>query len=153
MKEAYAAEFAATIERAEKQIILARHGRRLLNLLDDTPVIPGVVRPAYEHAGQARQILNDAEDDLKDWQPELEDVPSQAGNLEGNLMPRSASQRGTGTTVADSVTGDDSVVHHDRDTTAGVDGSRVSSGTGTSVATGPAGRAYEPSEAETSQVA
>merc|ERR1711977_629337 len=153
MKEAYAAEFAATIERAEKQIILARHGRRLLNLLDDTPVIPGDVRPAYEHAGQARQILNDAEDDLKDWQPELEDVPSQAGNLEGNLMPRSASQRGTGTTVADSVTGDDSVVHHDRDTTAGVDGSRVSSGTGTSVATGPAGRAYEPSEAETSQVA
>merc|ERR1711977_655088 len=145
MKEAYAAEFAATIERAEKQIILAR--------LDDTPVIPGDVRPAYEHAGQARQILNDAEDDLKDWQPELEDVPSQAGNLEGNLMPRSASQRGTGTTVADSVTGDDSVVHHDRDTTAGVDGSRVSSGTGTSVATGPAGRAYEPSEAETSQVA
>merc|ERR1711977_645363 len=86
-KEAYAAEFAATIERAEKQIILARHGRRLLNLLDDTPVIPGDVRPAYEHAGQARQILNDAEDDLKDWQPELEDVPSQAGNLEGNLMP------------------------------------------------------------------
>merc|ERR1712225_175917 len=153
MKEAYAAEFAATIERAEKQIILARHGRRLLNLLDDTPVIHGDVRPAYEHAGQARQILNDAEDDLKDWQPELEDVPSQAGNLEGNLMPRSASQRGTGTTVADSVTGDDSVVHHDRDTTAGVDGSRVSSGTGTSVATGPAGRAYEPSEAETSQVA
>merc|ERR1712093_548137 len=46
MKEAYAAEFAATIERAEKQIILARHGRRLLNLLDDTPVIPGDVRPA-----------------------------------------------------------------------------------------------------------
>merc|ERR1711964_30295 len=153
MKEAYAAEFAATIERAEKQIILARHGRRLLTLLDDTPVIPGDVRPAYEHAGQTRQILNDAEDDLKDWQPELEDVPSQAGNLEENLMPRSASQRGTGTTVADSVTGDDSVVHHDRDTTAVVDGSRVSSGTGTSVTTGPAGRAYEPSEAETSQVA
>lgn len=151
MKEAYAAEFAATIERAEKQIILARHGRRLLNLLDDTPVIPGDVRPAYEHANQARQILNDAEDDLKDWQPELEDVPSQAGNLDNNLMPRSASQRGT--TVADSVAGDESVVHHDQRTTAGVDGSRVSSGTGTSVATGPAGRAYEPSEAETSQVA
>ncbi|KAH9206449.1 Eisosome component PIL1-domain-containing protein [Leptodontidium sp. 2 PMI_412] len=151
MKEAYAAEFAATIERAEKQIILARHGRRLLNLLDDTSVIPGDVRPAYEHANQARQILNDAEDDLKDWQPELEDVPSQAGNLDNNLMPRSASQRGT--TVADSVAGDESVVQHDQRTTAGVDGSRVSSGTGTSVATGPAGRAYEPSEAETSQVA
>lgn len=154
MKEAYAAEFAATIERAEKQIILARHGRRLLNLLDDTPVIPGDVRPPYEHTNQARQILNDAEDDLKEWQPELEDVPSNAQNLEANLMPGSASQRGT--TVAGSVAGDESVIRHDRSTehtTAGVDGSRVSSGTGTSVTTGPAGRIYEPSEAETSQVA
>jgi hypothetical protein len=49
--------FAATIERAEKQVILARHGRRLLNLLDDTPVVPGDARPAFEHADQARQIL------------------------------------------------------------------------------------------------
>src|SRR3954453_15257088 len=86
LKEAYAAEFAATIERAEKQIILARHGRRLLNLLDDTPVIPGNTRGAYEHTNQARQILNDAEDDLRDWQPDLEDVPSNA-QLGGNLMP------------------------------------------------------------------
>ncbi|KPM34411.1 hypothetical protein AK830_g12160 [Neonectria ditissima] len=70
LKEAYAAEFTATIERAEKQIILAKHGRRLLDLLDDTPVVPGDSRPAYEHSAQARQILNDCEDDLKDWQPE-----------------------------------------------------------------------------------
>ncbi|CZT13836.1 hypothetical protein WAI453_013542 [Rhynchosporium graminicola] len=153
MKEAYAAEFAATIERAEKQIILARHGRRLLNLLDDTPVIPGDVRPAYEHANQARQILNDAEDDLKDWQPELEEVPSYAGNLDNSLMPRSASQHGR-SDVADSVVGDESVVHHETEqgTTAGIDGSRVSSGTGTSVTTGPV-HGYAPSEAETSQVA
>jgi len=150
MKEAYAAEFAATIERAEKQIILARHGRRLLNLLDDTPVIPGDIRPAYEHANQARQILNDAEDDLKDWQPELEDVPSHA-HLDNNLMPSSVSQ---GNTVAGSVAGDESVVHHTREgehlSTGAVDGSRVSSGT--SVTTGQAGH-YAPSEAETSQVA
>jgi len=88
MKEAYAAEFAATIERAEKQIILARHGRRLLNLLDDSPVIPGDTRPAYQNSSQARQVLNDAEEDLRDWVAELEDVPSNAGNLETNLMPR-----------------------------------------------------------------
>src|ERR1700712_4467327 len=123
MKEAYASEFAATIERAEKQIILARHGRRLLNLLDDTPVIPGDVRPAYEHTNQARQILNDAEDDLKDWQPQLEDVPSNAEHLESNLMPSSVSQRGT--TVAGSVAGDESVAHHQPSDVA-VDGSRVS---------------------------
>jgi hypothetical protein len=73
LKEAYEAEFAATIERAEKQIILAKHGRRLLKLLDDTPVVPGDARPAYPHGQQARQILNDAEDDLRDWRPELDE--------------------------------------------------------------------------------
>ncbi|KAI5466114.1 Eisosome component PIL1/LSP1 [Mariannaea sp. PMI_226] len=72
LKEAYAAEFAATIERAEKQIILAKHGRRLLDLLDHTPVVPGDSRPVYENASQARQVLNDCEDDLRDWQPEQE---------------------------------------------------------------------------------
>ena len=61
LKEAYEAEFAATIERAEKQIILAKHGRRLLQLLDDTPVVPGDAKPVYHHASQARQVLNDAE--------------------------------------------------------------------------------------------
>lgn len=70
LKEAYQAEFLATIERADKQTILAKHGLRLLQLLDDTPVVPGDARPAYVHASQARQILNDAEDDLRDWRPD-----------------------------------------------------------------------------------
>jgi len=144
MKEAYAAEFAATIERAEKQIILARHGRRLLNLLDDTPVVPGDVRPAYEHVNQARQILNDAEDDLKDWQPELEDVPSNA-HLDSGLLPTSTGHNGS---VAN-----DSVHHQvgDENTVGGIDGSRVSSGT--SVTTGPAPTSYAPSEAGASVAA
>lgn len=73
LKEAFEAEFAATIERAEKQIILARHGQRLLKLLDDSPVVPGDSRSAYPYAAQARQILNDAEDDLREWQPDLGD--------------------------------------------------------------------------------
>lgn len=72
LKEAYEAEFAATIERAEKQIILAKHGRRLLALLDDTPVVPGDDRQPYAYAQQARQVLNDCEDDLRDWQPDQE---------------------------------------------------------------------------------
>jgi hypothetical protein len=154
MKEAYAAEFAAVIERAEKQIILARHGRRVLNLLDDTPVVPGDIRPAYEHTNQARQILNDAEDDLKDWQAELEVVPSHA-TLDNNLMPSSASQRQR--TVDGSVVGDESVVgHHDHAAgghaapVAG-DGTRVSSGA--SVTTGPVNTTYARSDAETPQVA
>lgn len=81
LKESYDAEFLATIERAEKQIILARHGRRLLHLLDDTPVVPGDQRHPYTHSAQARQILDDAEDDLRDWQPES-DGQGQPGQLE-----------------------------------------------------------------------
>lgn len=69
LKEAYTAEFLATIERAEKQIILARHGLRLLNLLDDTPIVPGDSQIPYIQGSQARQILNDAEDDLREWRP------------------------------------------------------------------------------------
>jgi hypothetical protein len=157
LKEAYAAEFAATVERAEKQIILARHGRRILNLLDDTPVVPGDMRPAFEYTNQARQILNDAEDDLKDWQPELEDVPSSA-NLDNNLTPSSASIRqpaAAGSVVGGSAAGDESVVHHDHvagehATTTTADGSRVSSGT--SITTGPVHPTYATSEARTSQV-
>ncbi|RFU26657.1 hypothetical protein B7463_g9684, partial [Scytalidium lignicola] len=85
-KEAYAMEFASTIERAEKQILLARHGRRLLTLLDDSPMVPGDTRPPFQHLDQARQILNDAEDDLRDWRPDYEDVPSNAQNLGQDAM-------------------------------------------------------------------
>lgn len=79
--------FAATIERAEKQIILAKYGRRLLNLLDDTPVVPGDVRQPFPHASEARQILADAEQELQSWQPNLEPIHSNAGGLGSNLMP------------------------------------------------------------------
>lgn len=81
----------ATIERAEKQVILARHGLRLLQVLDDTPVVPGDVRPPYEGAAQTRQILNDAEDDLRDWQlPEGllgEGAESVGGAMAGDVTP------------------------------------------------------------------
>lgn len=92
--------FAATIERAEKQILLARHGRRLLNLLDDTPVVPGDIRPAFEQIHQARQILNDAEEDLREWTPHLDPVHSSAKNLGHNLMPATApGPHGDSTTI------------------------------------------------------
>ncbi|KAH6610483.1 sphingolipid long chain base-responsive lsp1 [Trichoderma cornu-damae] len=78
-KEAYETEFAAIIERAEKQIILAKHGRRLLELLDDSAVSPGDVRVPYKNGAQARQVLNDAEDNLKEWQPEYK-APSDTGS-------------------------------------------------------------------------
>ncbi|KAI9754065.1 MAG: hypothetical protein M4579_004885 [Chaenotheca gracillima] len=96
LKQAYDAQFAATIERAEKQAILARHGRRLLNLLDDTPVVPGDTRPAFENSHQARQVLNDAEDDLRDYRPDILPVTSSAAGLESNLMPAAAGNIATG---------------------------------------------------------
>lgn len=77
---------AATIERAEKQIILATHARRLLHLLDDTPVVPGDERQPFEHELEARQILNEAESDLRAWEPTVEAIPTNAGDLGTNLM-------------------------------------------------------------------
>ncbi|KAL7798546.1 sphingolipid long chain base-responsive protein PIL1 [Trichoderma ceciliae] len=94
-KEAYETEFAATIERAEKQIILAKHGRRLLELLDDRAVSPGDARVPYENGAQARQVLNDAEDNLKEWQPEYR-APSENGSetSKGKEVSRQADTSG-----------------------------------------------------------
>ncbi|ETS87285.1 hypothetical protein PFICI_01113 [Pestalotiopsis fici W106-1] len=75
IKQAYDIEFAAVIERAERQIILAKHGRRLLSLLDDTPMTPGDAQREYQSGSEARQILNDAEDDLRNWEPHPNDEP------------------------------------------------------------------------------
>ena len=99
LKEAYDIHFAATIERAEKQILLARHGRRLLNLLDDTPVVPGDTRPSFDQGHQARQVLNDAEEDLREWTPSLEPIPSAATDLGTNLVPSSPEAQATSSPV------------------------------------------------------
>jgi len=99
LKEAYNAEFLATIERAEKQIILAKHGRRLLALLDDSPVVPGDTRPAFDQMQQARQILNDAEDDLRDWQPEVDEystLPTKRSSTGSLHLTQSMIQEGGG---------------------------------------------------------
>jgi len=87
LKEAFDLHFAATIERAEKQAILAKYGRRLLNYLDDTPMVPGDVRPPFAYANQARQVLVDAEEELLQWEPTLEEVHAQAAGLGANLVP------------------------------------------------------------------
>ncbi|KAJ5160808.1 Sphingolipid long chain base-responsive protein LSP1 [Penicillium canariense] len=76
LKEAFDLHTAAVIERAEKQIILARHARRLLNFIDDSPVVPGDTRKAYEHEMDARQVLEDTEADLRAWEPSVEPIPS-----------------------------------------------------------------------------
>lgn len=73
------------IERSEKQTILARHARRLLNYIDDSPVVPGDARQAYVHELEARQILEDAENDLRGWEPSVEPITSLAARETNGL--------------------------------------------------------------------
>lgn len=86
-KEAYDIHFAATIERAEKQIILAKQARRILNLLDDTPIVPGDAHTDFDGVDTAREILNDAEDQLRAWQLNVEPIHTNAGSLGVGAMP------------------------------------------------------------------
>jgi len=86
-------------------VLLARHGRRLLNLLDDTPIVPGDARPAFAHEAQARQVLVDAEADLRDWAPNMEPVHSQAAGMGTNLMPVEQAESVGGTMGPESVSG------------------------------------------------
>ena len=63
---------------------MARHGRRLLALLDDDPVTPADPRRTYTHGAQARQVLNDAEEDLKNWVLQLDEVKEATAQLESS---------------------------------------------------------------------
>lgn len=69
LKEAYLIHTSALIERSEKQALLARHARRVLALLDDTPIVPGEGHPPFKAADQARHILLEAEEELRAWKP------------------------------------------------------------------------------------
>lgn len=86
-KEAYDLHTAAVIERAEKQILLAQQARRLINFLDDTPIVPGEERTPYTSSEHARQVLNDAEDGLRAWNSSVEPIASSKGSLASNAMP------------------------------------------------------------------
>ncbi|KAF2147115.1 uncharacterized protein K452DRAFT_215717, partial [Aplosporella prunicola CBS 121167] len=89
-KEAYDVHFAAIIERAEKQALLAKHARAVLNLLDDAPIVPGESHPEYEGVEPGRNILNAAEDELRAWRPTCAPIASNAGHLGAGAMPASS---------------------------------------------------------------
>lgn len=76
LKETYLMHFAALIERSERNLILADHGRRILEFLDDTPVVPGDAPASYTHEARAKQVLLDCEEELKEYRPKSYD-----GNL------------------------------------------------------------------------
>jgi len=69
LKEAYLIHTSAIIERSEKQALLARQARRVLALLYDTPIVPGEAHQPFDGAEQLRQILMEAEDELRAWKP------------------------------------------------------------------------------------
>lgn len=83
---------AAVIERGEKQILLARHARRLLHYIDDTPIVPGDQREGYEHADASKNVIEEAENDLRSWQRSDEPIPTSAGEITDNLLPASANK-------------------------------------------------------------
>lgn len=89
-KEAYDIHLAAVIERGEKQILLARHARSLLNCVDDTPVVPGDAPKAYDQGEQAKQVINQAEKDLRSWDRTDEPIQTSAGQMTDNLLPASS---------------------------------------------------------------
>ncbi|PYH41455.1 Eisosome component PIL1/LSP1 family protein [Aspergillus saccharolyticus JOP 1030-1] len=89
-KEAYDIHLAAVIERGEKQILLARHARRLLNHLDDTPVVPGDSPREYDQLPATKQIIEDAEKELHAWESSAEPIHSSAADVpDSTLLPRS----------------------------------------------------------------
>lgn len=93
LKEAYDIHTAAVIERAEKQILLARSARRLIELLDDTPVVPGDERQPFAHGEIARDVLNDAERDLRLWEPSWNPIGSNATGLGSSAVPTTTQQQ------------------------------------------------------------
>jgi len=99
LKEAYQLQINAVIERSEKQAILAKHARRLLELLDDTPVVPGAERPAYDKERAGKEVLLDAEEELANWRPGQE-ADIRSSNLESNLLPPiNSTGEGQGTSI------------------------------------------------------
>lgn len=66
---------------------MAKHARRLLNLVDDTPIVPGDTHPAFAEVEAARQVLNDAETDLQGYRLDVEPITSNSGSLGVGAMP------------------------------------------------------------------
>jgi hypothetical protein len=79
-----------------------------LNLVDDTPIVPGDVHPPFSEIEAARQVLTDAEDDLRRYQLDVEPIHSTAGNLGLGAMPGSATA--TGTSVPESIPTDERTI-------------------------------------------
>lgn len=69
-KHALTILFDSFTEYAEKLAVLSGYGHHLLDLVDDMPITPGECRPPYDSYETSKQIITDAERDIRDWLPE-----------------------------------------------------------------------------------
>lgn len=74
--------------------MLARQARRLINLVDDTPIVPGNSHPAFDGYETGQQILTETEEELKTWRATYEPVKSSAGTMGVGGMPALPNQQG-----------------------------------------------------------
>lgn len=52
-------------------------------------MVPGEDRPAFPKSEEARELLNDAEDSLRRWSPDVEPIHTSASKLGSNAMATS----------------------------------------------------------------
>jgi len=60
---------AAILERSEKQALLAKQAQKLIQLLDDSPIVPGQERAPFGRHEEVKDVINDAEAELRAWTP------------------------------------------------------------------------------------
>jgi hypothetical protein len=68
-REAYSVHLAAVLERSEKQALLAKQAQKLIQLLDDSPIVPGQERAPFAKHEEVRDVINEAESELRAWTP------------------------------------------------------------------------------------
>lgn len=97
LKAAFHYQFDALREHCEKLAIIAGYGKHLLELIDDTRVMPGQIRNAYDGYEASKAIIQDCEDALTNWVSQNAAVKSQLSTRSRTLSQRRkarAQQRG-----------------------------------------------------------
>lgn len=79
-REAYSVHLAAILERSEKQALLAKQAQKLIYLLDDSPIVPGQERQAFARHEEVRDVINEAEAELRGWTPSWQHVAATGEN-------------------------------------------------------------------------
>jgi len=94
VKAAFTYQFDAMQEQCEKLAIIAGYGKHLLELIDETSVTPGEVRPAYDGYEASRAIIQDCESSLTNWVPSTAKVHADLSARARTLSQRRKAGRG-----------------------------------------------------------